>query len=419
MNQVVKNIQRSRKQEDLHNVFWKAFRNKKCKKDCGSSLKVVILNAPCNGFGDLIFALKLSKYIQEWYNATVTIATPLEQGLLKLGADPNRVIGLVNKNGTTTRAQCRLFARFKFNKDLEPQDLIFVGPMTVDFDPDMSDVKKLLPYANIINTFFFSEYNDEMDKGFDFNTGIGHKRDGILLTKPKIEASVHPKIHYPYTVAYLFPLDDVEGCLGKFAEMIAKKYSHKNLELVVPNWYKKPTNALVKRLNKYFRTINITTGKGTKVLMDKDKDQSGVSFTFRADILPVPNEQMLQLFKHSLNDILVTGDQSMTDALSCCANKNIFYQIVPWKHDFAKNLKTLMPNKYYKSPKTSCGIKKAEKYKSNYKKFVKRYGFANLGKQKLDAIILSAVAIQTDPELSEIARNVTSKRLEAIKKYFQ
>ena len=34
--------------------------------------------------------------------------------------------------------------------------------------------------------------------------------------------------------------------------------------------------------------------------------------------------------KDSVEDILVTGDQSLTDVLSCCkSNKNVWYQIAP------------------------------------------------------------------------------------------
>ena len=41
---------------------------------------------------------------------------------------------------------------------------------------------------------------------------------------------------------------------------------------------------------------------------------------------------MLGLYKFSLNDILVTGDQSITDVLTCCKDKHIWYQITDWKN---------------------------------------------------------------------------------------
>ena len=72
---------------------------------------------------------------------------------------------------------------------------------------------------------------------------------------------------------------------------------------------------------------------------------------------------MLSLMKYSVNDILLTGDQSLTDGLSCCPNKNIWYQTVPWKYDFVQQLAEDMPNKYLKNERTSCGTVKASKFK--------------------------------------------------------
>ena len=68
-------------------------------------------------------------------------------------------------------------------------------------------------------------------------------------------------------------------------------------------------------------------------------------------VFPVSNDKMLNLMKFSIRDILVTGDQSITDVLSC-GRKNIFYQIATWKEDFAKELAINLPNKYLKSKKT-------------------------------------------------------------------
>ena len=98
---------------------------------------------------------------------------------------------------------------------------------------------------------------------------------------------------------------------------------------------------------------------------------------------------MLRLIKYSVKDVLLTGDQSITDALSCCWDKNLFYQTAPWKEDLAHNLAKYMPNKYLLKKKTTCGTVKAIKYKSNYSKFVRDWDFRTRGKPKLDAVILS------------------------------
>lgn len=95
--------------------------------------------------------------------------------------------------------------------------------------------------------------------------------------------------------------------------------------------------------------------------------------------------------QHCVNDLLLTGDQSLTDALSCCPKKNLFYQIAPWKQNLAKNLARYLPNKFLLKKRLSCGSIKAIKYKSNHKTFVKRWDFRTRGKPKLDAIMAYAL----------------------------
>ena len=73
--------------------------------------------------------------------------------------------------------------------------------------------------------------------------------------------------------------------------------------------------------------------------------------------------------KDSIPDILVTGDQSITDVFSCCKRKKVWYQIAPWKHDFANGLAEKLPNQYYHTFQTSCGTLKSIKSDDNWKKF--------------------------------------------------
>ena len=94
--------------------------------------------------------------------------------------------------------------------------------------------------------------------------------------------------------------------------------------------------------------------------------------------------------KYSVKDILLTGDQSITDGLSCCPNKNIWYQTVPWKYDFVDNLAAEMPNEYLKEMKTSCGTVKTTQFKSNYKKFIAENNFSKNASKKLNGVILAA-----------------------------
>ena len=233
-NKIVDNVLHLQNKNDLNNIIWKTFfdHNLKYQKNGGVSLKILLLNAPCNGFGDLIFALKLSNYLKEWYNAEVILATTLEKGLLNLGADPNYTVGLIGGK----KSQCRRFRYMKLNRDIPKQDLILVAPMQIDFFPNLDDVKVIVPYSNRFNTFYFSEYNDNMDKNFTFNTGIGKNRDGIFLTKPLKSVGKPLGLKNPYSLIYVAEsIDNVDKCIFSFIEMIAAKYykKYKNLNIII------------------------------------------------------------------------------------------------------------------------------------------------------------------------------------------
>jgi hypothetical protein len=410
--EAVDNVMTSKSFTKIDDALWTPYyeAGAKCSKSCGSGIKILILNAPCNGFGDLIFALKLSNYLKQWYGADVTLATTFEKGLLSLGADPKYVVGLVGGKAT----QCRRFAMLALNKKLPKQDLIFVAPIQIDFGPDVKDVRKIIPYANIWNTFSFSEYNDTLDKNFTFNTGVGNDRDGILLTKPTNLRGRPKSLKNPYAVVYVASsLDGLTRCIMGFVEMITKKYyrKHKKLDVVIPPWFAKEDidNQLRKKVSKYYPNI-LLVQKDKKPIIISEGYSSNNTLTFRCDILPVPNKLMMKLMSNSIDDILLTGDQSITDALSCCSKKNIFYQIAPWKSDLAKNLAKDMPNTYLKKVSTSCGSIRAISYKSNYNKFVKKWDFRNRARGKLDAIVLSILAIKKSPMISELSNIVTTTK---------
>jgi hypothetical protein len=365
-------------------ILWKFFYDNKVAyvKEDNPSLNILILNAPCNGFGDLIFAYKLSTYLKNSYNCSVIIATTLEDGLLKLGVDKKDVVGFTSKS---KNLQCRRFSRLKLNKEIPKSDLIFVAPVQVDYTPELNDVKKIIPYATKFNTFFFSEYNDTLNKNFDFNTGIGGKRDGIFIEPIKDPKGValapenlfKDVLKNPYVVIYVAEsIPRVNSCITSFLEMVCKKCIKKgikNIDVVIPPWFTEVPKIMKDRLDKYDEKIFIT---------------------FRNNILPVSNEKMLSLIKYSMKDILLTGDQSLSDALGCCPEKNIFYQIAPWKKNLGNNLSKILKNRHFKSVKTSCGGIRAIRYNSHHNVLTEKWNFMHTGKEKLDAVILSGIYLQ-------------------------
>jgi hypothetical protein len=365
------------------------FMKSKIKVPTDINLKILIICTPCNGFGDIVFAAKLYSYMKYWYpKSTIKIATPRPEDFEKLGFLKNIIIKL--DAGKIT--QCRRIANLKV-PSIPQQDLLLVAPLMGDYDVNLKDVQKGFPYANWWNTYFFSEYNDALNKNFTFNTGVGKTRDGMLFTNFN---KIPPKqMKKPYAIAYVAQsLTGLEKCLMAFLTMVAKKYhtKHRDFEVILPPWFidEDLDNRIRKHISPFYPNIKIVGKKDTIVI----SEGNGPTLTLRCDILPVPNEKMISLIKYSVEDVLLTGDQSITDALACCSNKNIFYQIAPWKSNLAKELSKLLPNIYLKSVSTSCGSLKAISYKSNYKDFVKKWDFRILAKPKMNAMMLAGFAMQ-------------------------
>ena len=91
--------------------------------------------------------------------------------------------------------------------------------------------------------------------------------------------------------------------------------------------------------------------------------------------------------KHSVEDILLTGDQSITDCLSTSPRKKVWYQIAPWKTDFADNLAKHIPDTNIGNFRTTCGSLKGLHLTKDYKPFLKKYDCRKLGRIRMDAII--------------------------------
>ena len=91
--------------------------------------------------------------------------------------------------------------------------------------------------------------------------------------------------------------------------------------------------------------------------------------------------------KHSVEDILLTGDQSITDCLSTSPRKKVWYQIAPWKTDFADNLAKHIPDTNIGNFRTTCGSLKGLHLTKDYKPFLKEYDFRKLGRIRMDAIL--------------------------------
>jgi hypothetical protein len=371
---------------------------------------------PCNGFGDIVFATKISNYLKEWYNAKVHILTTRPEDFLKIGKTHDVYKLLYKKTD-----ECRYYKGTEMPKEIinNIYDLIFIAPLQIDLKINKNDIKSIIPYSNQWNTYFFSEYNDSLHKDFDFHTGVGSKRLGLLFTDLKVEPVPLKTIKNPYVVVYVAEsIKRVSYCYISFFVMISKKYSktYKNLDVIVPHFV---TNELeymkdfasLEYIKKEYPNIVIKQKDTPPVYLCGSTNSQKNTITFRGDIYPITNKDMMSLFIFSLEDVLVTGDQSITDVLSCCYKKNIWYQQADWKMNFAHNLEKFLPQEYFANKKTTCGTLEAISYKSNYDEFYHTWDFRKLGKELLDKVVSFTILkpqIQDILEIISKSRTITS-----------
>lgn len=402
-------------------ALWKTFL--KTKIDPNKNMdrfRILLINTPCMGFGDIVFAMKLYQYLKEWYNsAEIYIATTQPDNFKKLGADSSSLLALLTPGGKGG-AQCRRVAKLLIE---DPQtgvikerdtsfDMFLVAPVTADFSIDRRDIKNLFPNSNLMNTFFFSEYNDSMSKKFDFPTGVGGKRYGLLFTDNEGSTERLANLPDPYTLIYITDNDDhAIDCYLDFVEMATKAQRHPVFDIVVPKWMADSLRDNIEDVDEsvdsYYKSVFIDGD----LLIGKGK---GPKLVFRTDVLPLPYNDMVKLYNHAEKQILITGDQSITDVISCCSKRlTPFYQIVPWKRDFAKNLAKYLPQKFVSKIETTCGSLRGIKYHPSMEKFKREWDFRKNAREKLDAIVNSL----TYPGTEEVRKTIKgSKTVSSLRK---
>jgi hypothetical protein len=375
----------------IEKLYKRPCSHKKCRKD----LNVAVVTAPCNGFGDVVFATKFARYLKNGltkgskpYSKNVSIITPTPDMFHKLGV---RDIDIYELKGG--QAQCRRLQAYNRPRGLPKQDIIFIAPLMIGFDPNYRDVKALLKESTPFNTIFLSEYQDYLDKGFDFTTGVGDGYSGMLFDGVKPSKRLKKLGKWPYAMAYLAKDAGPKRCLNDFVKMIVAKYhkTHPHMQIVVPGWAAEKIQnspSMQKFIKKYYDTG---------------------SLKIRGDIFPVPRKDMLSLIKYSIPDILVTGDQSVTDVIDCCQNKNIWYQTVSWKIPLAKAMADELPQRFLSKPSTSCGTLKAIRWNNKGTTFKKHHDFRRLARHQLD-VIFRAASEARDP------KTVTYRYLGQLKK---
>jgi hypothetical protein len=424
----LKQIKSTRKFEDLYQIPFKTLNpNFNLKKN---DIRIVLFCNSCYGSGDLVFALKIYNYIKEWYGIESVILASQPKYFLKNGVKFENVYGLkiptiksyecadtkymkiynINKEGDFLR-------KISKNEFKNPFDLICFCPfIATDFAPEHKTFKKFFPYANRFNSLLFSTYNSKNPEQFDFPTGIGKKYLGVLLTEDQNDLPRNNTLlPYPYAmvhISYYYSVD-TSGCYASFVKLLCKKYSetHTKLDIVTPTVVldePEKLQKLVKYIKKqnWYDEVEIITKKTKE---PKVWDSSVRVLRIRCEILPLPYKEYTSLFKYCLPDVLLTGNQSVTDIISCCKDYNIYYQIMPWEYPFATNLNNALnpPGNYLRKFKTACGYEKMDtKMQGNLQRIHEKYDFRVLGKEKMDRIISNIKAITEDSNTAKFVQIV-------------
>lgn len=391
--------------EDLYDIIWKMNDLKEFKQEF-TKISVGLFNVPCGGFGDIIVCKTFYDYLKTWYpKMNVSICTTDPEKFKQLGVEK----GVIKLDSKVKNIQCIDYDKIIFKYRIKFDVMIAIPIINKTFD--INKFKKCISYANIFNTFSVSEYNGEYPP-YTFPIGVGENNLGILLNDFKTkEQNIIKK---PFALVYMQPSPEwgphSRYCFFSYIEMISQKYieKHQKFQVIIPNWIQEEIeynpqfkSKLKKLIEPYYKNIAIIYDDGTTQKILENENEKSV-IVFRADILPQKREIFISLIKDSVKDVLLTGDQSITDAISCCKRKTIWYQIAPWKKGFAYYMYKNLPNENFKSFKTSCGSINAFEININWSNFQKKYDFRIHGKKRMDQILIGYNKLKKEDYLKDL-----------------
>ena len=351
-----------------------------------AKIKLIIISLAMGGFGDLIFNYKLHRYITSNFKGIevkVVCGKGDKENFKKLSDGMEFILFHEKKNKSVFAG----YDKFKFKRDPK-YDLMLVCPCPLEYfknprnEPKGKNTDKL--ESHIYNLFndksnidknrmvFISEYNAPIVKRKNYiTTGIPNvniknpnskQPVGIMIDKYKYSKTKENQILKKYDLkkgkyAFVWISDvggDTEGeCLESFLGMIYKKYKNKfsrnnKLDVLLPRLF----YVYKEQYEEEYEILNIRY------------------------IFPVPHEEIKPIIKFSVKDILVTGDQSLSDVISCCPSKILWYQIASWKKMLSINLSRILGSNYISRSSTSCGsIRSIEFNRDALREIRKNYNF--------------------------------------------
>lgn len=345
---------------------------------------VTFVIQPNGGFGDILFIYKaVQALIKEGFNPSVCILgdnnmSSLEiKNQLKKMANMERVKIIASEDEDST--------------NLKP-DCIIIGPTV----PDSEKIKIIRTFSEVPlqiiyeyggsrkEQFILHPYKSYLYCGlslikndlnsFPIKSGIGvgeigiFTENGLIQALSKEEKSVkldRLKESYPEELGKI--LEDKNGeeylsstnlffgyahkeeSMEKFVSTIAhaEREEQSNIDIILP-WRLRNTQATffnkkctydrLDLLEAGIGKVEIVTLHGT-TFVNLSKDGSGKVLRI-INLFPLPNQLMRELLTVSEAPVLITGDQSLSEAL-LISDKMIFYETMSWKVDLYRSLKTM------------------------------------------------------------------------------
>ena len=342
-------------------------------------IKLLIFCPVRGGMGDVFFAKNLRDYIVKWcaqVGLRIRITTLLASVEGKEDAERKATIAGYSREEIITESLGRSEGFTSFYSALRPEqplgtfDLYFLAPVNMDVaygkvkreyplrrgrDAMHIPIKEIILYdlqplfnnLTMDNMITFSVYNGEELLGtddidffkntdYDFATGIGEGKYGIMQPADVLLAECdadflvkHGLAAGKYALVYVdTEQEHVNDCIEEFVKRVVRKYESLTVVMPVKAW-----NAGIEQF-----LIDLSTINNLRLIHDGKiiKDGEGGTLNIRTDVLPLVRKEFICLLKHSVREVLLTGNQSVSDIATCCPDKLLTYQVSTWTRAFGK-----------------------------------------------------------------------------------
>ena len=232
LEKIIELSNHSKYYEDLYDIFWKLYEHETIQPRHYKGIRVGLFNIPCAGFGDVILCKSFYDFIKKWYRGiNVTICTTAPEKYNDLGVK-GQILTLKTKNKKGPN-ECIDFDKLKYTSNIKFDIMIVVPVINKTFE--IKKFKKLIPSANVFNTFTMSEYNGEFPPN-TFPIGVGKGQLGMMINDFKYKQQTLMK--KPYALVYIAEgIGHANYCFYAYLEMVCKKYKKLLLRGIYFNYF--------------------------------------------------------------------------------------------------------------------------------------------------------------------------------------